>query len=116
VKISKENIGNITIAIQTLEGSFEILNEETATGRATQLTGVGDKMENLYGKLKVMLREIATDLGSEFKNIQANSRPKSVEMEFQIGLSAEVGPVWLLGAKGNYAMKVKMTWDLEKNV
>ena len=36
-------------------------------------------------------------------------------MEFQIALSAQIGPVLILSGKGDYAIKVKMSWDLTNN-
>ena len=112
MKVIKETIGNTTIVIQTIDESLEVLGEEN--GRATQLTGVGDKIEGAYAKAKTAIKEIAADIGAELKAIEEMDKPKEVEVEFQIGLSAQVGPVLILGGKGESAMTVKMTWDLDK--
>ena len=112
MKVIEEDLGGTTIAIQAINEPLEVLEEG---GRATQLTGVRDSIENGYSKIKSLIKEIATDIGDELHTIESSSCPKQVEMEFQIALSAQIGPVLILSGKGDYAIKVKMSWDLTNN-
>jgi hypothetical protein len=112
LKVIEENLGNTTIVIQTVDEPLEVFEDG---GRATHLTGIRSSIENGYTKIKSLIKEIATDIGDELHTIESSSRPKQVEMEFQIALSAQIGPVLILSGKGDCAMKVKMTWDLTSN-
>ena len=82
MKIFRSQVGNTTIFVQTIEEEIEIIGDDK--GRATQLTGVRDKFENAYGKLKTSLKEIAVDIGSELKAIEKIEKPKTVEIEFKV--------------------------------
>lgn len=110
MKILEENIGNTTIAIQAMSDSLEIIGEE---GRATQLTGLADNMEKAYAQVKTLIKEVASDIGAELRDIQTSTRPQKVEMEFQVGLSAQIGPILVYG-KSDYLMKIKITWELKQ--
>ena len=113
MKAIKETVGNATIVIQTMDEKVELIGEES--GRATQLTSIKEQIKDAYSQVKSAIREIANDIGIELKAIDSAARPNEVEMEFQIGYSIEVGPVLVLGGKGEYAMVVRMTWDLSKD-
>jgi hypothetical protein len=112
LKVIKDSLGDTEITIQPISESLEVLGEG---GRATQLTGLRDDVKNGYSKIKCLIREVATDIGSELHAVESLSRPKQVEVEFQIAMSAQIGPVVILGGKGDSTMKVKMIWDLSDN-
>ena len=97
-----------------MEDNLVIVGESRG-GRATQLTGVQDDVKEAYNKAKLMIKSIAQDIGEELESISNRARPKQVEMEFNIGISAQVGPVWILSGKGEYGLKVKMIWELTSN-
>ncbi len=112
MKVIRETIGNTTILIQAMDDDLEIV-EETQGGRATTLTGIEEEVQTTYAKVKSAIKDIAEDIGAELRNIRAPARPKQVEMEFNVGISAQAGPIWILSGKGEYTLKVKMTWELE---
>ena len=93
---------------------MEIIGENRG-GRATQPTGIGDDIQATYKKVKSMIKNVAEDIGDELASIQATARPKQVEMEFNVGISAQAGPVWVLSGTGEYGLKIKMTWELGRN-
>jgi len=114
MKAIKETIGNTTILIQAIEEDLDIIGE-TASGRATELTGVEDQLKEAYSKTKLVINAIAEDIGAHLKKIRSSVRPDEVEMEFSIGISAQAGPIWILSGKGETGLKVTMTWELEKD-
>lgn len=114
MKAIKETIGNTTIIIQTLEDDLEIIGGDHI-GRDTQLTSTEDQLKDAYGKVKAMINVIAEDMGTQLRDIQSRVGPKEVEVEFNIGISAQAGPIWILGGKGEAGLKVTMTWELKKN-
>lgn len=111
MKVIKESIGNTTVLIQTIEEDLLVVGKSQG-GRATQLTGITDNVKAAYSNTKSLIKSIAEDIGNELESIQGMARPKQVEMEFNIGISAQAGPVWILSSKGDYGLKVKMTWEL----
>lgn len=116
MKVIKENINNTTIFIEALDESIEMIGE-TAQGRATQPTGVAKEAKeakDFYNKVKSIIRHIAEDIGVELENINTPGCPKQMEIEFNLGLSTRIGPVWLSGS-GDSALKVKMVWEIEKH-
>lgn len=110
MKAIVEKIGSSTITFQIIEENMELVGG--MEGRATLQTGIEDKVEPVYAKIKNVVKEIATDFGTELKAIEKAVQPNEVEIEFQIGFSAQVGPIWLLGGKGESSMTVKMTWNV----
>lgn len=111
MKAIQEKIGDVQILIQAIDEEIEVLGE-AQNKRDTRTTGTGDKLKKTYDKLQSVLKTLAEEVGSHLKNIESSSRPKQVEAEFKLGLSAQFGPVWLLSGKGDYSIKVKMTWEL----
>ena len=111
MKAVKETIGNTSILIQTMDEELEVIGTKEG-GPDIVDTGIEDKLKEAYGKAKSVIKSIAEDIGDELNSLQINKRPKQMEIEFNIGLSAEAG-VWVLGAKNDYALKVKMTWESE---
>ena len=111
MKVIKETIGNTTLFIETLDEPLEIVGEKK-TGRATQLTGISHPVQAAYHNLKTTIHAIAEDIGSQLTTIRAGAQPKSVQMEFSLGLSAQAGPIWLVSGRGDYALKVTITWEL----
>ena len=111
MKVIKENIGGVSVLIETIDEELLVVGEKQGV-RATQQTGLSDDVKAAYTKAKSIIKNIAEDIGKELESIQEMARPKQVEMEFNIGISAQAGPVWILTSKGDYGLKVKMTWDL----
>ena len=107
----RETVGNATILIQTMDDDLRIIGE-TQDIRSTDLTGIEDQMKVAYTRVKSFIKEIAEDIGTELKDIRTSARPKQVEMEFNMGISAQAGPIWILSGKGEYGLKVKMVWEL----
>jgi hypothetical protein len=114
MKTVTDKIGDTMVLIQVMEEPVEIVGE-AEQGRATELTGIDDRLKDAYSKVKTLITDIADDIGTELKTINSAARPKQIEMEMNIGISAQFGPVCLLSAKGDYAIKVKMIWELTSN-
>ena len=110
MKVLREKINNTTIFIEALDENIEMIGDSDQ-GRATQLTGIEDEVKEFYGKVKSIIRYIAEDIGAELENVNTPGHPKQMEMEFNLGLSAQLGPVWL-GGSGQSALKVKMVWEI----
>jgi hypothetical protein len=114
MKVLKEKIGNAEVYIQTLDDDLIIVGT-TGTERATEKTSLEDDFRSAYQKVKSVVRDIAGDFGTEMKNIGGAVCPSEVEMEFSLGLSAEGKIVWLVSGKGEFGLKVNITWDLSGN-
>ena len=114
MKVIAETIGSTTVLIQTMDDELEIIGEERG-GRATQLTGVEDKLMEAYARTRTMIKSVAEDIGTELAELNAAARPKQLQMEFNVGISAQVGPVLILSGKGEYGFKVNMTWEFGKS-
>jgi hypothetical protein len=113
MKVIQETIGNTTVIIQMLEEDVEFING--SVGRETEPTGIGDSIEGVYDKMKKLIKEVAVDFGNELRTLKSLQKPKTIEIGFQIGMSASVGPVVILGAGISNGLSVKMTWDLKKD-
>jgi hypothetical protein len=111
VKVIKETIGNTTVFIQAVDDDTEVVGE-AQTGRATQPTGIEDEFTHAYAKLKSILKGFAHDVGSEVKSIATDTRPGQLEMEFNMGLSAQLG-AWVVSGTSECALKVTMIWDFK---
>ena len=109
MKAVKETIGNTSVLIQTMEETPEIVGE-AGEGPDIVDTGIGEELKEVYAKAKAVIKGIAEDIGTGFNTLQAEARPKQMEIEFTMGLSAEA-KTWIIGAKTDYALKVKMTWE-----
>ncbi len=103
-----------TIFLESIDEKIEIVGE-IEKGRATKLTGVDDKLKETYRKIKTTIKTIAEDIGADLKNINEDNRPKEVEMEFNIGVSSQIGPILVVIGKGDCSFKVKMKWELSKD-
>lgn len=113
MKVIRETIGDASVTIQVIDDYLEVLGEES--GRATQLTGVRRKADNVYAQVKNLMREVSVDVGKEIRKIEVRLRPQKVEIELKIGFSSQVGLIWLMGGQSDYGMKVKMTWETRKS-
>lgn len=114
MKTIRETIGNASILIQMIEDyELEVVNE-TQEGPNIIDTGVEEEVKEAYSKAKAIIKGFAEDIGTELETVRTNARPKQMEIEFNMGLSAQAG-VWILGVKNDYVLKVKMTWELGKN-
>ncbi len=110
MKVVKDKIGNADILIQTLETELDIVNAEP-DGPQLVDTGLEEDIKDAYGAAKTVIKEIAADIGADLNTLPAEARPKDVEMEFHLGFSAGAN-IWVLSGQGEYAFKVKMTWQL----
>lgn len=109
MRVIKETIGDTTVFIQSIDDELEVVGEE---GRATRVTGIDESVKKAYKKLKSTITGIAKDISTDMRRIGAEDRPRNLEIEFNVGVSAEAGPVFLVGG-GNAGFKVKMVWDFE---
>jgi hypothetical protein len=78
--------------------------------RLTSLTSIRERAERSVTELSRLLAHIAAELGRDIATIDDDMRPQSVEAEVHLGLSAQVGPVWLVAGKGDYSLRAKFTW------
>lgn len=110
MKVIKETIGNVNILIQTMDNDLEVINE-TQEGPAIIDTSIEDKLQEIYTKAKLVIRNMAEGIGSELVKIAPLPRPKQVELEFTMGISAQAG-IWILSSGGEHTLAVKMIWEL----
>lgn len=111
MKAVQETIGNSTVLIQTLDDELEVLNADQG-GPDLVDTGIEEKLQEAYAKAKSVIKNIAEDIGGGLNTLNAETRPKQLEIEFNMGLSSEA-KAWVLGAKSNCGLKVKMVWAPE---
>ena len=109
MKAVKETIGDTLVLIQTMDESPEIVGG-TDEGPDIVDTGIEEELKEAYAKAKAVIKGIAEDIGGGLNALQVETRPKQMEIEFSLGLSAEA-KAWVIGAKTDYALKVKMTWE-----
>lgn len=118
MKVIRDNVGDVTVLIQTIEDDLEVVGQEK--GPAIVETSISKKLTSVYSEIKSTITNIAQDVGTELTNIGDKVKPNQVEMEFNIGISSEgkagLDKIIVLGvsAKGEYAFRVKMMWDLKK--
>lgn len=113
MKFIKEDVAGTAIYIQVSDEPIEV-EEYNVSERSTKTTSVKSRVENMYTDTKEVIHNLAEDMGNNLANIKSESKPSKVEMELNIGFSAEAGVVWLLNAEGQAGLKVKFTWDLSK--
>ena len=106
----KETLGNTVVLIQTEDDDIEIVNISAENRPNIIETGRGDEIKNVYSGAKSIIKYIAEDIGNELNNLQTEIPPKQVDIEFNMGFTAQAG-IWILGAKNDFALKVKITWD-----
>jgi hypothetical protein len=82
-----------------------------ATERMTTPTGIRDRAEQSVNDLAQLLARIAGDFGRAIAGMDDAARPSAIEAEVCLGLSAQLGPVWVLGGKGEYSVRAKLTWS-----
>src|SRR5437016_2144298 len=101
MKVVKEKFGDTLVLVEAIDEPIEIMGgssqaqaqpHDTQTSaparRQTEKTGIKEDLEQLYASAKSTIRGIVEEMGKELKSIQAESRPKQVNMEFSIALSA----------------------------
>ena len=64
--------------------------------------------------MKGLQRNARTLPGAELTSLGDQAAPTQVEMEFSMGFSAKAN-AWILTAKGDHALKVKMIWNPTTN-
>lgn len=100
-------------SVSKQEVLIEVLTETqlgTPAGRQTETTSIRDVEERLgtaYERAKEIIGSIATDFGAVLEKAAATDK---VELEFSMGLSSTSG-LWVISAKGECALKVKLTWE-----
>lgn len=114
MEVIKDRIGNTDVYIQTFDDPLVVVGESGA-GRATQPTSIEDDLREGYLRVKSLIKELAEDFGTELLSVANDACPNSLEMELSLGLSAEGKVVWLVSGKGEFGMKVKLTWNLGDN-
>lgn len=113
MKVIKNKVGNTEINIQLMDDNFELLAKQGE--RTTTPTSVAEKLDSIYDDIQSTIKSIASEMGEKLRTINSKHKPKEVELEFQLGVSAEVGTVLVVSGKGEYTMTVRMTWDLSKD-
>ena len=111
MQVIRETIGDTTVLIQTIDEELVIVGQ---AGRAIRPTGLDDGVKEIYKKIKSTITGISKDISTDMRRIGVADRPESLEIEFNVGVSAEAGPVFLTGA-GETGLKIKMTWDFDKH-
>lgn len=104
----RTSIGDTEVLIAAIDENVEILGAPPG-GRATRTTGITDDLRHAYEKAKTVIAEIASDIGKQMHDVAATSRPAELELEFDLGFSAQAG-AWVITGKGECALKVTMTW------
>jgi hypothetical protein len=110
MKTVSEQIENTKILIETMDESVEVVGTDQH-GRATVTTSMNERIAKAYEEAKDTIAAIALDMGKEFDSLKGQTRPKQLELEFAMGFSASAG-VWVITAKGDAALKVKLIWQL----
>jgi len=109
MKLIRQQLDDAEIYLAVLDEPAEA-GPEATTGRRTHTTGLTERLTDLRETVQSTIRHIAESIGTELRKIEPSCRPESTEVEFNLALSAQLGPVWMLGASGNYGMKVKLLW------
>ena len=118
MKAIKDKVGNVTVLIQTLDDELEVVGSESEPKIIE--TSISEKVQSIYSEIKSTITNIADDIGAELNKLGKKTKPSQVEMEFNVGVSSEgkvgIDKIVVLGvsAKGEYAFKVKMIWDLKE--
>jgi hypothetical protein len=115
MKAAQTKVGNSDILIEMIDDVdvLEIVGGK-AGERLTVKTGIAEQLSEAYGKAKTAIKEIAEDMGQELHRLTATARPKQVDIEFGLGLSAGAG-IWIVTGKADGALKVKMSWEFTGN-
>jgi len=107
--VAKTSLGNNELLIEALDESVEIAGG--ASVRQTEGTAIEDKLQDAYGRVKSIISSMAGDFAESLKQKMASGQ--SVELEFNLGLSASSG-FWVISGKGECAIKVKMIWEADR--
>lgn len=113
MQIIEETIGGAQVYIETMETGTEVIGEPQK-GRRTGTTSIQGQIENVYARAKSVIRSIAADVGQDLTAIAGTARPASVEVEFNMGFSAQVDS-WVLMGKGDVVLKVRIKWEPERH-
>jgi len=108
-------IGNNDVLIETMDDDLKIDEDskpDRSTGRQTEITGVTEDIKDAYGSVKLIIKDISADIGTQLESISAASRPKQAEMELNMGFSAQA-KTWVLSGKTDCALKLKLTWEFD---
>jgi|SRR5580704_11642607 hypothetical protein len=104
----RTSIGGTEVLIESMDNEVEVLGGPPGE-RATQTTSLADDLRRSYAQAKAVIREIAADVGDEVHKVTAAARPAEVQLEFDLGFSAQLG-AWIIAGKGDCALRVTMTW------
>lgn len=111
----QEKIGDVDVLIQTLDDRVSVVNQ-SHSGPAISDTSIQDRAKDAYVRAKSIIRAFAEDIGNDLGNlrIEEGANLSSMEVEFSMGFSTQLG-VWVLGAQGQGALSVRMTWEMPKD-
>lgn len=107
----RETIGKTEILIQTVD--VEVLGDQSGKYGTTTTSVSPEEIKDVYTRAKSVIKAIAEDVGTEMSKLGKDVKgPSTVDLEFHLGFSAKAN-AWFLSAGGEYALAVKMSWDLE---
>ena len=103
MKVIQEHIGDADVLIQAMDEKLDGVESLVDTG-------IEEDIQDAYVKAKTIIKNVAKDLGNDLNDFREESNVKQMEVEFSLGFSAQTN-VWVIGAKTDSALKVKLTWS-----
>ncbi len=110
MKVIKETINNEDFFIQVTSNQVDIINDNT--GPSIVDTSIEEQAKKIYSKTKSLIKEIAMDIGEELRSIPDSNKPKQVEMEFNVAISADINAPILFSSSGECGFTITITWTL----
>ena len=108
MKVIQERIGDSDVLIQAMDNELEVINAEN-DGPALVPTGIKEDIQDAYAKARDVIKNVAKDFSNDLNDFREESGVKQMEVEFSLGFSAQKN-IWVVGAKVDSALKVKLTW------
>ena len=105
--LSITTIAATPIAVETTRGLP--LDPEQAAD--FEMIGARERLSASIGDLQALVKETATALVDSINSLEQALRPKSVEAEFSISLSAEAGLWYLAKGATTGSIKVTLAWQ-----
>lgn len=110
MQVLKDRVGETDVYIQIVD---EDVVDITQNQEGFEKHGIEEQFRGAFASARTVIRSMANDIASEFKQIPKAARPKQIDVEFSLALST-AGTVWILTSKGECTLKVKMSWELPK--
>ncbi len=82
-------------------------------GRLTSPTGLRSSALKGVESLADLLARVASDVGRSVAAIEPQHRPRHVEAEIEVGLSATLGPVLLAVGSASTTLRAKLVWEID---